>query len=130
MLGLLSDPKQTLIEAVTHLEDAFNQGDVEKIRSRMTTDHLAITSYAQFSNLEELVQALPSYKITQRQLSNIDVRILSQDVAVASYRAVIEGTYKDQKLPRQVWVVAVWVKQNGQWREATYQETSKIASRQ
>lgn len=48
---------------------------------------------------------------------------LTEDVVVLTYRADIVGTYQGKKLTPHVRVVETWVKREGKWLQATYQET-------
>lgn len=116
-------PAEEVTAAVQALEAAFNKGDADAVKALMTADHFSLTSYAKFAGVEELLKALPDYKIADRQLSKVEVRPVTADVALAYYRSVIKGTYKGAELPRQVRIIAVWVKKDGKWKEASYQET-------
>jgi hypothetical protein len=47
----------------------------------------------------------------------------TRDVALGWYRATIKGTYQGQEVPSPVQVGEVWVKRDGKWVQASYQET-------
>ena len=51
------------------------------------------------------------------------VRGVVQSVALVTYRATIRGTYKGKEVPSPVQAGEVWVKRDGKWIQASYQET-------
>jgi hypothetical protein len=50
--------------------------------------------------------------------------LMSNDSALVVYSGTVEGTYAGRKVPTNVIVTEAWVKQNGTWRDMSYQETS------
>jgi hypothetical protein len=51
------------------------------------------------------------------------VKLLTDDVAQIIYRATIKGTYAGKAVPSPVYASEVWVKRDGKWLQASYQET-------
>jgi hypothetical protein len=51
------------------------------------------------------------------------VKPLTGDVAQVTYRATIKGTYAGKAVPSPVYVGEVWIKRDGKWLQASYQET-------
>ena len=62
-------------------------------------------------------------KFSEYKIEGLTVKALAKDVALASYQATITGTYKGKEVPSPVQVVEVWVKRDGKWLQASYQET-------
>jgi uncharacterized protein (TIGR02246 family) len=109
--------------AVRAVQAAFNKGDARTLKRLMTEDHLTILTYARFSTAAGQLKVLSAWKLSEYKMSGLEVRALTKDVALASYRATIKGTYKGKDVPSPVRVVQVWVKRDGRWLEASYQET-------
>jgi uncharacterized protein (TIGR02246 family) len=109
--------------AVHSIQTAFNEGDVDTLRVLMTDDHLTLLSYAHFSKREDQLKLLSEFKFSEYQIDGLQVRGLTETVAVVTYRATIRGTYKERQVPSPVHVGEVWVKRDGKWLQASYQET-------
>ncbi len=117
------DPAQVVEKSVRTLVTAYDQGDVEQVKRMMTEDHETTLTYARFSNRDDQLKVLADFKVVDYKIEDLHVKMLTKDTALATFRAVINGTYKGEKVPSTVRVVEVWVKRNDQWKEATYQET-------
>jgi ketosteroid isomerase-like protein len=109
--------------SVRAIQAAFDKGDADTLRGLMTEDHVSTLTYARFSNAAELLKALPDYKFLEYKISGLEVKALTEDVALASHQATIEGTYKGREVLSPVQVTTVWVKRGGKWHQAYYQET-------
>ena len=127
--GVIAAPDETpdvardLERAVRTIQTAFNKGDVDTLRVLMTDDHLTVLTYAHFSNREDQLKVLSDFQFADYQIDGLQVRGLTETVAVVTYRATIRRTYGKRKVPSPVNVGEVWVKRDGKWRQASYQET-------
>jgi hypothetical protein len=66
---------------------------------------------------------LSDWKTSEYKIEGLKVKTLTKDVALVSFQATIKGTYKGKEVPSPVQVVEVWIKRDGKWLEASYQET-------
>ncbi len=105
------------------IQTAFNKGDVDTLKSLMTEDLLTTLAYARFTNRADLLKVLGELKISAYKMDGLKVKTLTKEVALTSYRATIKGTYKGKAMPSPVQVVEVWIKRDGKWLQASYQET-------
>jgi predicted lipid-binding transport protein (Tim44 family) len=127
--GAVAAPDETLdvardLERAVHsIQTAFNKGDVDTLRVLMTDDHLTILTYAYFSNREDQLKLLSEFRFAEYRVDDLEVRGLTENTAVVTYRATIRGTYRKRKVPSPVHVGEVWVKRDGKWLQASYQET-------
>ncbi|MDQ3921667.1 MAG: nuclear transport factor 2 family protein [Actinomycetota bacterium] len=112
-----------LQEAVRGLQAAFDKGDKETVTAMITDDHVSIMSYAQFYGRASLLEAMPKYKFSEYRIDQLKTTTIGPDVALVTSHGAIRGTYAGKPVPSRVIVGQVWVKQDGRWREATYQET-------
>jgi uncharacterized protein (TIGR02246 family) len=105
------------------IQTAFNKGDVDTLKSLMTEDLITTLAYARFTDRADLLKVLGELKISEYKMDGLKVKTLTNDVALTSYRATIKGTYKGKAVPSPVQVVEVWIKRDGKWLQASYQET-------
>jgi uncharacterized protein (TIGR02246 family) len=117
------DVARDVERSVRSIQTAFNKGDVDTLRVLMTDDHLTVLTYAHFSNREDQLKLLSEFRFADYQIDGLQVRGLTETVAVVTYRATIRGTYGKRNVPSPVNVGEVWVKRDGKWRQASYQET-------
>ena len=117
------DVAREVATAVHAVQTAFNKGDVDTLKRLMTEDHVTILTYAHFSNAAQQLRTLSDWKFSAYKIDGLKVKVLTVDAALVSYQASIQGTYRGKEVPSPVQVAAVWVKRDGRWLQASYQET-------
>src|SRR5262245_57901838 len=117
------DVAKEVERAVHAVQTAFNKGDVDTLKRLMTEDHVTILTYARFSNAADQLKVLSDWKFSAYKIDGLKVKVLTKEVAFVSYQATIKGTYQGKEVPSPVQVAEVWVKRDGRWVEASYQET-------
>ena len=106
------------------LDDAFERQDEAKIRSLMTSNHLAITSYyGAPMGFAEVMKTLPELKMDQTITSDVTVTLLGPDAALRTFIADIKGSYKGKPFAPRVFVTETLVRRDGKWLERQYQTT-------
>ena len=121
--GARADTAAEVEQAVHTVQTAFDKGDVDVLRGLMMPDHVTTLTYAHFSNAADQLKVLSDFKFSKYDISDLQVKPLTDDVAVASYRAAITGTYKGKRVPSPVQVTEIWVRRDGRWQQAYYLET-------
>jgi ketosteroid isomerase-like protein len=112
-------------KAITALNQAFEKGDVKKVRALMTDDHIAVTpSYGGPLAREEQLKGLADLKLAEYRAGKMKVRLLGRDAALVTYELSMKGTYRGKPVPPRCYASAVWARQGGKWLEAFYQETA------
>jgi uncharacterized protein (TIGR02246 family) len=112
-------------QALGVLNEAFEKGDAAAIRKLMTDDHRAVTSfYGGAVNRDEQIASVPQLKLTEYKAEEMRVTLLGRDAALVAYRLTMKGTFKGTPVPPRSFASAVWVKREGRWLEAFYQETA------
>ena len=109
--------------AVQAVQTAFNKGDGDGVRQLLTEDHVTLLTYAHFSNAKDQLKVLGDFKFSEYKTDDLTVKPLTGDVAQVTYRATIKGSYAGKVVPSPVHVGEVWVKRDGKWLQASYQET-------
>ena len=105
------------------IKTVFGCGDVETLKRLMTEDHMATLSYARFSNRADQLKVLGEFKISAYEIEGLKVKALTGSAALASFQANIKGSYKGKEVPSPVQVMEVWIRRDGKWLQASYQET-------
>jgi ketosteroid isomerase-like protein len=121
--GAKEDVAKDVERAVQAVQTAFNKGNVGAVKALLTEDHVALLSYAHFSNAADQLKVLSDFKFSEYTIADLTVKPLTGDVAQVTYRATIKGTYAGKVVPSPVYVGEVWVKRDGKWLQASYQET-------
>lgn len=120
--------EKEVVAAKKTLEAAFGSGNVEAIRSGTTTDHIAIAPHWEsFSQAEQLSKLL-DLKVESYEMRDLSTTQLTKEVVVLTFKADIVGTFQGKQLAPHVRVVETWINREGEWLQATYQETQIDAS--
>jgi ketosteroid isomerase-like protein len=118
-----ADTGEEVEDAVRTIQRAFNKGDVDTLKGLMTEDLTTILTYARFSSAADQLKVLSDWKFSEYKIDGLKVKPLTKDVALVSYTATIKGTYKGKQVPSPVQAGQVWVRQDGKWKQASFQET-------
>jgi ketosteroid isomerase-like protein len=121
--GAQEDVAKDVEQAKYAVQTAFNKGDADAVRQLLIEDHVTLLSYAQFSNAADQLKVLSDWKFSEYKIDGLKVKPLTGDVAQVTYRVTIKGTYAGKMVPSPVYVGEVWVKRDGKWLQASYQET-------
>ncbi len=112
-------------QGASKLDKAFEQQDHAAIEHLMTPDHVAVTPYYDGpQSFDDQIASLADLKYKQTNLSEAEITLLGSDVAQRSFSAELNGTFKGKRIPRQVFISAIWVKRDGNWQERFYQVTA------
>ena len=96
---------------------------MDTLKGHMTEDHVTILTCARFANTADQLKVLSDWKFSEYKIDALKVKTLTKDVALVSYQATIKGTYNGKEVPSPVQVAEVWVRRDGKWLQASYQET-------
>lgn len=112
-------------KAIKALNEAFAKNDAAAIKKLITEDHVGITPYYDgMYNVADQLKSLPEFKVSEYAVSQQKITFLTKDVALVTYQLKQKGTFKGKELIPNQAVAAVWVRRDGKWLEASYQETA------
>src|SRR5262245_2807764 len=94
-----TDTADEVEHSVRTIQAAFDKGDTNKLRGLMTEDHVSTLTYARFASAAELLKALPDFRFSEYRISELKVKALTREAALASHLATIKGTYKGREVP-------------------------------
>jgi ketosteroid isomerase-like protein len=110
-------------QSLRTLNAAVARCDAAAMRRLFADHHVSITPYYGMMNREIQLKNVAGWKITEYMESDWKVTLLGKDTACVTYQFTVKGMYKGEKLPAKSRVVSIWVRRNGSWLEASYQET-------
>ncbi|MBY0526017.1 MAG: nuclear transport factor 2 family protein [Gemmataceae bacterium] len=115
-------PKE--VEKLTRtLNEAFVKQDADTIKRMITDDHTTILGNGVRLTRAEQLKSLADLKLATYTMEEAKVTQPLKDVAVLTYKGMQKGSYKGKDFSRTIAVTSVWVRQDGKWLEAAYQET-------
>jgi ketosteroid isomerase-like protein len=115
-------------EQLKKMEEARAQaamkGDTATMEKGMTDDYAMITPMGIVEDKNAVLSSFKSgdRKIESIQLEDTKVRVYGNS-AVVTGASNIKGTYKGQDISGKYRYTRVYVKQNGQWKTAAFQQT-------
>jgi len=118
-----ADTAEEVERSAQAIQTAFNKDDVDSLKQLMTEDHMTTVTYAGFSSAADQLKVLSDWKFSEYKIDELKVKTLAKDVALVSYQATIKGTYQGKAVSSPVQVAQVWVRRDGKWLQAAYQET-------
>jgi hypothetical protein len=127
--GLLSaadtaaNPEKEVVSLLRKLNDAFVKGDTDTMKQLMAENQVSILSDGRRRTREEQLKSLSDLKLTEYTMENVKFSTPAPGVAIITYAAKLQGTFKGKALPKNVMISSVWAQQGGKWQEVLYQET-------
>jgi hypothetical protein len=89
-----------------------------------------ITSDGTINTLQDQLNELDDYVLGDYRMDEVVVTVVSSTLALIRYRIAAQWTYKGKELPVDTMLAsAVWVRTDGTWKAATYQEVKLPAHR-
>jgi Domain of unknown function (DUF4440) len=111
--------------AAAALDNAFERQSADEIKHMMTADHIAVTPYYDApETVAEQIASLPELKYEQTIIGPVKVDVLGPDAGMRTFTARLDGTYRGKPIPSPAFVIAIMVRQDGQWKERFYQVTA------
>jgi hypothetical protein len=123
--------RDELVAIAEQLNKAYVLNDIPAIEQLTADNVITIMRDIQTFNWADLLKLMPKLNTTSYKTKQTTARLLTDTVAQISYIADVEGTFDGNPLASPVRVLATWTKQDGTWKQSTYQETAleKTASR-
>jgi len=106
------------------LDDAFGARDEARIRALMTPDHITVTPYYDGpQTVDDQIASLDALDYGESIIGEPSVVFLTPDVALRTFIAELDGSFRGEPLPAKVFINETAVKRDGQWIEAFFQMT-------
>ena len=116
----------TEIEAsMKALAKAFETHDVDRIRSLMTSDHIAINSGDDHPvSIDEQMKELSKLRYSVVEIGEPTVSMIDTATALVIVEMIIEASLDGVPQPGKLIVSQIWVNRDGKWLQRLYQETA------
>lgn len=107
------------------LDDAFGRRDEATIRALMTPDHITVTPYYDgIQTVDDQIASLGELDYGETIIGEPRVVFLAPDVAVRTFAAELNGSFRGKPLPAKAFVNETVVRRDGKWIEALFQVTA------
>jgi len=107
------------------LAKAFETHDVDRIRSLMTPDHIAINSGDDHPvPIDEQMAELSKLRYSVIEFGEPTVSMIDTATALVIVEMIIEASLDGVQQPGKLIVSQIWVNRDGEWLQRLYQETA------
>jgi|GEM_PF-5544224 len=107
------------------LAKAFETHDVDRIRSLMTPDHIAINSGDDHPvPIDEQMAELSKLRYSVIEFGEPTVSMIDTATALVIVEMIIEASLDGVPQPGKLIVSQIWVNRDGEWLQRLYQETA------
>jgi hypothetical protein len=117
--------KARIIEREKASLQAWKTHDKKAYQELCLPGFYEITASGGVNNLEDQLKALDDYTLGDYEMTEVAVTLVSETTALIRYKIRAHYFFKGKALPEDHMIAsAVWVKQGGEWKAATYQEVN------
>ena len=115
--------KEKLIALEKQSREAWKNQDANFFSHFLSDDHIELGFYGA-STKKDVVSFIASHacKVQSYSVDKFSVKMLDTNIVVLTYWAEQE-TVCNSKVPSPVWVSSIYIKRNGNWENAFYQQT-------
>jgi len=121
------DLKADLMAIENRLWTAWGNKDGGPTQKQLTEDAVQVVAgTAPVAGRDAIVKVITTLPCELRsfKLHDAKLRQLTPDVAILSYTATQDASCEGKRLPARIHATAVYVRQSGDWLQASYQETA------
>jgi ketosteroid isomerase-like protein len=113
-----------LIALETSTWEAVKRHDVKAFADVCLPDCIEIWGDGTVFTIKEVLDQVPDTVLSEYKLEDFKISFPAENTALVRYRVWARAAYKGEATPpRWMLASAVWVKKNGSWKAALYQET-------
>jgi hypothetical protein len=118
--------KQSLIKLEKQSWDAWQKRDGKFYRNFLSDDHVEMGSGGRSTKTEvaDFVDS-PVCEVKSYAVRDFELTMFNSQTALLTYHAEQDTTCHGKLIPSPVWISSLYVKRNGRWLNALYQQTNK-----
>ena len=122
-----ADPKEDIVAVEKGSWKAWANHDAKAYADTITDDATLVTADGDVKTGKEILDSVTSHTCDVKgfDLADTKLRQLSPDTAILTYKLTQDITCEGQKAPTKVFATSIYVRQEGKWRSALYQETAQ-----
>ena len=121
-----AEVRDEAIAAAKQLNKAYVLNDIPAIKQLTAANNITIMRDIRSISWADYLKVLPKLNTTSYKTKQTTARLLTDTVAQISYIADVEGTFDGNPLTSPVRVLETWTKQDGKWKQSSYQETALV----
>ena len=119
-----AEVRDELIAAARQLNKAYVLNDIPAIKQLTAANVITIMRDIQTFSWADQLKLMPKLITASYKTKQTTARLLTDAVGQISYIADVEGTFDGNPLTSHVRVLETWTKQDGKWKQSSYQETA------
>jgi hypothetical protein len=118
--------RQTLVNLEKQSWEAWKSRDGKFYQSFLSDDHVELGSGGPF-NKSSVVAFVgsPVCVVKSYEVDHFQVTVFDANTALLTYHAAQDTTCGGKPVPSPVWVSSLYVKRDGRWLNALYQQTAE-----
>ncbi len=115
---------KSLIAQEKAVWEAYKSKDAKALSNLLAEDSYEVDEEGEILNKQEQLQNVKDLTISEYQMKDVQVVVVSPAVVVVRYKVMVKGSYKGEELTPK-WGVAssMWVKRDARWVNVVYQQT-------
>ena len=116
----------TLTDLIKKGWDAWSKSDAKWFEDNTADNYVAITGAQGRAGRAERIKYQGEHKCDVKSINIEDARSakLSDNVALLTYKSVVDGTCDGTKVPAPIWSTSIFVKDGDAWKAASYMGTA------
>ena len=125
LLGGDDDVKSTVTSIEKSLWEAWKNHQTQPFEEHLASNTVSVTPNGMVTGKEAVIKEMTTSPCEVRDfsLSDWQVHQMSADTVIVTYKAKQDATCRGNKIPTDVMSTSVYVKKDGKWMAASYQET-------
>ena len=119
--------KTELVELEKKSWEAWKSRDGKFFEGFLSDDHVELGFYGPAHKADVVATvASPRCAVDHYAVDRFELTVLDPHTAVLTYHAAQSTLCNGTPVPSPVWVTSLYVKRNGRWRNALYQQTQDL----
>ena len=125
-------PQEDLVATLSAIEETLWEGwknhDAAPFRQHLVDNCVGISEQGVVAGKQETIEPIEqgTCDVNSYSFSDWAVHRVSEDTAILTFRATQDAICDGRKIPENVIVSTVYVRQNGTWMSAAYHETPAV----
>jgi len=119
------DVKSTVTAIEKSLWEAWKNRQTQAFEQHLAPNTVSVTPHGIVTGKEAVIKEMSANPCDVRNfsLSDWQVHEISSETVIVTYKAKQDATCRGNKIPTDVMSTSVYVKRDGKWMAASYQET-------
>jgi Domain of unknown function (DUF4440) len=118
--------KETLVKLEKQSWEAWKERDGRFYQNFLSNDHVELGTHGPFGKASVVnFVASPVCTVKSYAVDHFELTAFDADTALLTYHAAQETICSGKPVPSPVWVSSLYIKRDGRWLNALYQQTAE-----